>query len=391
MTETVLALNCGSSSVKFGIFDTALRRVLSGDVEGLGAGLVPRMRIDGKEAALPHGCRDHRGAIAALLELVGDRFGGLAAVGHRIVHGGTRFTEPVAIDAETRAEIAALAPFAPAHQPHNLAGIDAVERLDPALPQVAVFDTAFHRTIPLHRQRMALPARFAAEGLLRFGFHGISYQSLADRLPALLGDRAGRRVILCHLGNGCSLAGLVEGHSVYTTMGFTPLDGLMMGRRPGRLDPGAVLWLVERHGGDWREVGRILNQEAGLLGVSGITSDMRDLLSDGSETAGLAVAMFVDRLAQEVGGCAAALGGIDALVFTGGIGENASPIRAQLVEQLGWLGLGLDAASNSRHAPTISSDGSSVSVHVLPTEEERVIAQAAILLRSGGKAPPPRV
>ena len=294
-----------------------------------------------------------------------------------MVHGGTRFAGPVRIDPGIRDEIAALAPLAPSHQPHNLAGIDAVARIWPQTPQVAVFDTAFHRTIPEHRQLMPLPRRFAEEGLRRFGFHGISYQSIVCRLPEFIGERASGRIVICHLGNGCSLAGIVDGRCQYTSMGFTPLDGLMMGRRAGRLDPGAVLWLVERYDGDLEAVRRVLNQEAGLIGVSGISSDMRALLVDGSDSAELAISMFVDRIVQEIGTAVAVTGGVDAIVFTGGIGENAAPIRARVLQALGWLGFKLDEGANRSGAVHITVNDICPSAHVIPSYEERVLCEAA--------------
>ncbi|MBT5432260.1 MAG: acetate/propionate family kinase [Rhodospirillaceae bacterium] len=380
MADILLALNCGSSSVKFAAFDDDLAALFRGQVENIGEGLSPRLIVGGEPpGVLPAGLANHADIIAHVLEaVIVPRAGGVAAVGHRVVHGGTGFGEPVLIDPAIRAEIEALAPLAPSHQPHNLAGIDAIGRALPGVPQVACFDTAFHRTIPEHRQVMPLPQRFADEGLRRFGFHGLSYQRIVASLPAVVGERATGRTVVCHLGNGCSLTGVVGGKSVYTSMGFTPLDGLMMGTRPGRLDPGAVLWLVERHGGDLAAVDRLLNRESGLLGVSGLSSDMRSLLGDDSDGARRAVTMFVDRLVQEVGSAAAAMGGLDLLVFTGGIGEHAVSIRALTVSALRWLGFQLDEAANARHATTITKAGMVPSAHVIATDEEAVIATAML-------------
>lgn len=380
MDGIILALNCGSSSVKVAAFDAALRALYRGQVENIGPGMTPRLTGEGAAETLPETCCDHAGIIAHLLHaVIMPRWGEVAGVGHRVVHGGMRFSEPTVIDRETRAAIAALSPLAPSHQPHNLAGIDAVASALPGAIQVACFDTAFHRTIPEHRQLMALPARYAQAGLRRFGFHGLSYQSLVARLPEVT---AGRRVVFCHLGNGCSVTGVVDGRSAWTSMGFTPLDGLMMGRRPGRLDPGAVLWLVDHHDGDTGTVARMLNAESGLLGVSGISSDMRVLLEDGSEAAALAVTMFVDRLVQEIGTAMAAIGGMDAIVFAGGIGENAWTIRARTLEALSWTGLELDVAANREHAPTISRTATGPSAHVMASDEESVLA-AAVLAAQG--------
>ncbi len=365
----VLALNCGSSSIRFGLFGPDGVAMSRGMAEGIGAGPV-RLTVDGQPLATDGD--SHATILPALIGRLAGR-AHISAVGHRVVHGGTGFEGPALVTPQARAAIAALAPLAPSHQPHNLAGMDAVATALPGVPQVASFDTAFHRTIPEMRQRMPLPAHIVAGGLRRFGFHGLSCQWLAARL-AEQAPAAGR-AILCHLGNGCSLTGLVDGRSVWTTMGFTPLDGLVMGRRPGRLDPGAVLWLVE-HLGSAAAVDRLLNREAGLAGVSGLSPDMRVLLASDSEDARLAVAMFVDRLVSEIGAAAAAIGGLDALVFSGGIGENAAPIRAMVLERLGWLGFALDENANAGHGPRVSTAGSRPAL-VIPTDEEAVIAAEA--------------
>lgn len=374
----ILALNCGSSSVKFALFDASLQARFRGYVERLGTGLTPRMVVDGTERDLNRGFATHAQVIPHIIaEMVALRAGLIGAVGHRVVHGGTVFGAPVLIDADVRAQIASLAPLAPAHQLHNLAGIDAVTAALPGVPQVACFDTAFHRTIPEHRQLLPVPQRFADAGLRRFGFHGLSYEYVLARLRELAGVQAQGRVVICHLGNGCSLAGLVEGRSQYTSMGFTPLDGLIMGRRPGRLDPGAVLWLVEQHDGDWRAVARLLNEQSGLLGVSGMSPDMRTLLGSDEPRAKLAVDMFVDRLAQEIAAACAAIGGVDHLVFTGGIGEHAPAIRARTLAALGWLGFELDANRNDRDDQLITREQSVPMAHVIATDEEFVLARAA--------------
>ena len=384
MTDSVLALNCGSSSIRFALFDAALAPLLRGRAENVGGGLTPRLTVAGEPAILPEGLADHDAIVPHLVaHAIAERDGDIVAVGHRVVHGGTRFDEPVLLDDAARADIAALSHLAPSHQPHNLAGIDAVSRILPGVPQVACFDTAFHRTMAQKRQLMALPRRYADEGLRRFGFHGLSYEWIVSRLPALCGGRMPERAVICHLGNGCSLAGTLAGRCVWTSMGFTPLDGLIMGRRPGRLDPGAVLWLVERHGGDTAAVDRLLNRESGLLGISGTSPDMRSLLADDSDGARLAVDMFVDRLVQEIGAAAAAIGGLDALVFTGGIGENAPAVREAAIGALAWLGFRLDRDANSRHAATLTTRGGAPSAHVAATDEEAVIAGAAVRLAAG--------
>ncbi len=373
-----LALNCGSSSVRFCVFQDDLTPLFRGQVENIAEGLEPRLLLDGRTGALlPAGLAGHGPVINFLLDsVILPECGDVGVAGHRVVHGGTRFAGPVLIDAGVTAEIEALSVLAPSHQPHNLAGIRALAKSLPRVPQVASFDTAFHRTIPEVRQLMALPRRFADEGLRRFGFHGLSYQSVVARFADITGSALPRRTVICHLGNGCSIAGLVDGVSVFTSMGFTPLDGLVMGRRPGRLDPGAVLWLIDRHDGDAGAVDRLLNRDSGLFGVSGLSPDMRTLLASSEEGAILAVAMFIDRLVLEIGSAIMATRGLDALVFTGGIGENAAPVRAAVVEALAWLSLQLDEDANVRHAPTITN--SQPAAHVVATDEERMIAEDAL-------------
>ena len=360
----VLALNCGSSSVRFCVFTDDLIPLLRGQVENIAEGLEPRLLLEGRtDTRLLAGLAGHGAVIAFLLDsVILPTCADIAVAGHRVVHGGTRFAGPALIDAEVRAGIEVLSPLAPSHQPHNLAGISAIAEALPGMTQVASFDTAFHRTIPEVRQLMALPREFADAGLLRFGFHGLSYQSVVARFACTTGMTMPRRMVICHLGNGCSIAGLVDGASVFTSMGFTPLDGLVMGRRPGRLDPGAV--------------DRLLNRDSGLLGISGISSDMRTLLACHDERAALAVAVFVDRLVLEIGSAITATGGLDALVFTGGIGENAAPVRAAVVGALGWLSLELDEGANLRHASTITTG--TPSAHVIATDEERMIAENAL-------------
>lgn len=371
------------------MFNASLDRTYFGQADGIGTGAgtgdAPMLRVLGHAATkLPEKLRTHREIVPHLIEkVILPKSGTPRGVGHRVVHGGRDFSAPVRVGADVKARIGALASLAPAHQPHNLAGIEAAEAALPGAIQVACFDTAFHRTIPSHRQEMPLPRRYAEEGLIRYGFHGLSYEHIFSRLPDVLGARAKGRVVICHLGNGCSIAGLVDGTCQYTSMGFTPLDGLMMGQRPGRLDPGAVLWLVEREGGDTNKVRMLLNKESGLAGVSGISADMRALLSDKSERAAFAVRMFCDRLAQEIGATAAAIGGLDALVFTGGIGENAAPVRAAVLDALSWLGFVVDAEANQSSRETITTKTSQRSGHVIATNEELVIARAVVSVCSG--------
>ena len=382
MPEAVLALNCGSSSVKFAAFSKGLAPVFRGQAERIGSGLIPRLQIYGSAGSdLPASLDTHTSIISHLIEtIIAPRAGDIMAVGHRMVHGGTRFYTPTRIDEEILGELQALCSLAPLHQPHNISGILAVSDTLPSVPQIACFDTAFHRTLPEHRKLLPLPRRFAEQGLRRFGFHGLSYEWIAARMPDVLGEVADGRVIVCHLGNGCSLTGMIRRRSVYTTMGFTPLDGLMMGCRPGRLDPGAVLWLINHCNGDSAKVDWILNHESGLLGVSNLTSDMHALLADDRSTARQAVEMFVDRLAQEIGAAAAAIGGIDAVVFTGGIGENAVVIRSRVLAKLSWFGFATDVAGNTANATRITTAQSHCPAYVIPTDEEAIIAQAAVRL-----------
>lgn len=380
MTETshpsLLALNCGSSSIKFALFTPDFDRSFSGLVEAIGHGQTPRLKTSTGEA-MEFGWSDH-GHADVLPRLISDiilpRAGAITGVGHRIVHGGERFNAPVRIDPDIRAGIAELTPLAPGHQPHNLAGIDAATQALPGVPQIACFDTAFHAGLPAVRREMALPRRYAKGGLLRYGFHGLSYEHVAASLPAL--ELSGKRVIACHLGNGCSICGMLDGTSLWTSMGFTPLDGLMMGQRPGRLDPGAVLWLIEQHGGDIAAVSKLFYHQSGLSGVSGLSGDMRTLLASNQPDATFAVEMFVDRLVQEIGAAAAGLGGVDAIVFSGGIGENAAPVRAMTLQRLQWLGFNLDSAANTAGEKRLTTSDSPRQAFVVEADEERIIAQA---------------
>ena len=292
-----------------------------------------------------------------------------------MVHGGARFSEPVIVDAAVMAEIERLIPLARSHNPHNLAGIRAVAAACPGLLQITCFDTAFHRTIPWVGRAFALPKPVTDRGLQRYGFHGLSYQSIADRLPGVIGDLASGRFVVAHLGNGASLCALRDLKSVATTMGLTPLDGLVMGNRPGQLDPGAVLFLFEEMGMSAFDVRRMLFAESGLLGVSGISNDMRTLLDHVDPRAKRAVDLFVYRAVREIGAMAAVLGGLDGIVFTGGIGEHAAPVRAAICAGCAWLGAELDADANRDHATRISAAESKIDLFILPADEEGVIAR----------------
>ncbi len=372
--DAIVALNAGSSSVKFACFGADdLAPVLRGEVDGIGS--RTRLKVDGAAGDLDPDA-NHETAIRHILEtVVGPRVDRCLAVGHRIVHGGTRFTRPEIVDDAVLEEIEALSPLARSHQPHNAAGVRAAMTSWPDTPQVACFDTAFHATLPAERQVFAIPYSLADEGVRRYGFHGLSYEGVARALPDLIGAAAQGRVVVAHLGNGASLCGLVAGQSRWTSMGFTPLDGLVMGRRPGRLDPGVLVWLMREKGVDADALDALLNAQSGLLGLSGFSQDMRVLLESDDQRARFAVDVFVDRLVTEIGASAAAIGGCDALVFTGGIGENAAPIRERAVDLLSWLGFTMDSDANQQGAGIISAP-SSKPIAIVRADEEATIAVA---------------
>lgn len=396
----LLVLNAGSSSLKFAVFlpEDPPRLLLRGAFEELSTHPRFAARADGavisKKEWAPGTKLGYDGAIAHLFDwgregVLGGRR--ITAVGHRVVHGGMRFSGPALIDEESLAAIEALVPLAPLHQPHSLEAIKAAWQAAPWVAQVACFDTAFHRTQPPVAQAFALPRRHAEEGIRRYGFHGLSYEYIASILPGTDPKAAGGRTVVAHLGNGASMCALLGGRSVATTMSFTPLDGLVMGTRCGALDPGVLLYLMDRHGMDARALERLLYQQSGLLGVSGESSDMRELLSSSSAAAAEALDLFVYRISREFGSLAAALQGLDAVVFTGGIGEHAAPIRERVCREASWLGLELDAEANARGGPRISKPGSRVSAWVIPTNEEAMIAlHAQRVLSSQRQVPGPR-
>jgi acetate kinase len=384
MSDTILVLNAGSSSLKFAVFlaEAPAQALLAGQLEGLFTEPHFVARAAGKvigEKKWPAGTRlGHEGAIEHLFtwgreEALGEHR--IVAAGHRVVHGGSQFTQPVRLDAGVLAALEALVPLAPLHQPHNLAAIRAITARAPALPQVACFDTSFHRTQPALAQAFALPRKYAEEGILRYGFHGLSYDYIAAALPDIDARAAAGRTVVAHLGNGASMCGMKGGRSIATTMGFTAVDGLAMGTRCGSLDPGVMLYLMDRHGMDARALEKLLYQQSGLLGVSGISSDMRTLLASSDAHAAEAIDLFVYRIGRELGSLSAALGGLDALVFTGGIGEHATLIRARVCRDAAWLGLELDEAANNKAGPRISQPQSRVTAWVIPTNEELMIAR----------------
>ncbi len=393
MADALLILNAGSSSLKFSVFAASghPELVLRGQLEALGTS--PRFRaLDaggrpvGERAWEPGRPLGHAGAIEFLLSwgrAEGLRGHTVVAAGHRVVHGGSEFARPERIDGAVLARLEALVPLAPLHQPHSVAAIRAVAGLAPDLPQVACFDTAFHRTQPAIAQMFAIPRAYTEAGVRRYGFHGLSYEHIASALPAFDARAAAGRTIVAHLGNGASLCALHAGRSVATTMGLSALDGLVMGTRCGAIDPGVLIYLARREGLSMDEIQRVLHEQSGLLGVSGISGDMRTLLASDAPSAREAVDLFVYRAAREIGSMAAALGGLDAIVFTGGIGENAPPIRAAIGRASAWLGVELDEAANARAGPRISRENARVSAWVIPTNEELTIARHTMRVLSG--------
>ena len=395
MDEFALVLNSGSSSLKFALF-RALERgdwplAARGNIEGIGTSPTMSAR-DGSGSTLPTPnlsgeVRDAHSALEHVFAWLRTSFGGgrIVGVGHRVVHGGPRYAAPVIVTPEVLAELRQLVPYAPLHQPYNLAGIEAVAQRRPDVPQVACFDTGFHRSLPPVAKLVPLTADVRRGGVERYGFHGLSYEYIASVLPQVAPEIANGRVIVAHLGNGASLCALRAGKSVETTMGFTALDGLCMGTRPGAVDPGVILYLFQGLHLSVKEVESILYKKSGLLGISGVSNDMRDLLESHDPPARLAVEYFLYRVAKEIGALAAVLGGLDALVFTAGIGENSTVIRRRICEAGAWLGIELDEAANNAKATRISRTTSKVSVWMVPTNEELMIARhTGRLLASGG-------
>jgi len=368
--SAILTLNAGSSSVKFALYEGAERR-LRGQVDRLGP--EARLRMEGTDRAI--GAADHAGALAAILDALAPHLDGPpAGVGHRVVHGGTEFDAPAVLDARVLARLDALTPLAPLHQPHNLAAIRAALDAFPEALQVACFDTAFHRGHPWVNDTFALPRHLYDEGIRRYGFHGLSYDYITAHLAETEPELRKARVVICHLGNGASMCATRAGRSVGSTMGFSALDGLAMGTRCGQLDPGVVLHLIGERGMSVEAVSDMLYRESGLKGLSGLSHDMRVLEQAGTEEAEQAIAYFCFRIRRELGAMAAVLGGLDAVVFCGGIGENSAPVRARVAEGMDFLGIAVDPAANAANARDIGSGP--VRVMVIPTDEEAVIARA---------------
>ena len=398
--NVIVTLNAGSSSLRCAVFDRgngppAARLRLS--LRGLPDAMIWE-RIDARTAETQEACLDppdtaDKAQQTALTEMK-DRLlaeidpARIAAFSHRVVHGGMDYTAPVKVDAKVLDRLDALSPMVPSHQPHNLAAIRDLTEQFPDIPQIACFDTAFHKTMPHNDRVFALPKTMADEGVQRYGFHGLSYDHVATALGEIAPDVANGRVVVAHLGHGASMCALREGKSVATTMGMTALDGLPMGRRCGVLDPGVVLHLIEERGMAPAEVREMLYERSGLMGLSGVSSEMVELLDSDAPDAEAAVAFFVYRCQREIGSLSAALGGLDALVFTGGVGENAPVIRDMICADLGWLGVRVDPQANVAAARRISPKGETVCVLVVPTDEEQVLARGAaqVLRGSGGNS-----
>ena len=384
MSDTILVVNAGSSSIKFQLFSLDARdklgRLLKGQIEGIG--VHPRLTAKGgnglaiEEAWPAQEVASVPQALDKLVAFLRARLGKLpTAIGHRVVHGGPDYSEPVVIDDAVLERLEALSPLAPLHQPNNLAPIRAVRARQPELLQVACFDTAFHRGHPEVADRYALPESFYAEGVRRYGFHGLSYEYIASRLPEIAPNIARGRVVVAHLGSGASMCAISAGKSMESTLGFTALDGLPMGTRPGQLDPGIVIYLMEEKRMSAKEIERFLYNECGLKGLSGISNDVRDLLASKDLRAKLALDHFVYRISLYAGMLASAMGGIDGFVFTAGIGENAPAIREAVAERLAWLGLDFDPQANAGGKSLISRAGSRLACYVIPTDEELMIAR----------------
>jgi acetate kinase len=385
MTETILVLNAGSSSMKFQLFAIAtgdrLERLLKGQVEGIGT--RPRLQVNkgngghvAEETWLPAEVKDVPAALDKVIAFLRAQIGGQlpVAIGHRVVHGGPDYSAPTVVSEAVLARLERYVPLAPLHQPNNLRPIRAILERQPNLLQVACFDTAFHRGHPDVADCFAIPGQLYAEGVRRYGFHGLSYEYIAGRLGEVAPDIAGGRLVVAHLGSGASMCAISAGRSLDSTMGFTALDGLPMGTRPGQLDAGVVLYLMTAKGMSAKEIERFLYNECGLKGMSGISNDVRELLASSQPSAKLALGYFVYRISLFAGMLAAAMRGIDGFVFTAGIGENAPAIRDAVMRRLAWLGLEPDAAANARGGPLISRRGSRVVCYVVPTDEELMIA-----------------
>jgi acetate kinase len=388
--DTILVTNAGSSSVKFQVFgieaNGALKRQIKGQMDGVGS--RPRLRVTSADGAVLVDRTYEKKAVPDVAAALATAGAWLreelkidpVAIGHRVVHGGPDYDKPVRVDQNVLARLERYVSLAPLHQPYNLAPMRSILARYPNLPQVACFDTAFHRGHGELADRYAVPEPLYAEGVRRYGFHGLSYEYIASILPDVAPDIATRRVIVAHLGSGASMCALDNGRSVESSMGFTALDGLPMGTRPGQIDPGVVLYLISEKGMAPADVQNFLYRECGLKGLSGISNDMRELQVSDDPRAARAIDYFVYRASLFAGALAAALQGVDALVFTAGVGENSAPVRAAITEKLAWLGVSIDPDANAKHARLISRPESRVAVYVLPTDEELMIARHTLLL-----------
>jgi acetate kinase len=401
MNNVILAVNSGSSSLKFALF-TAERQLgefsneplVSGKISGIGHKPLLSEKVNGKPVEISGLLKNilmeagHGSLISLLLARLSSHYSkfNLVAAGHRMVHGGSEFASPVQVDEEVRKKLENLIPLAPLHQPHNLAAIDAIAASMPDLPQIACFDTGFHHDMPRLAQLFALPRKLSDDGVIRYGFHGLSYEYIASVMGDTLGAVADGKVIVAHLGNGASMCAMQNRRCLSTSMGFTALDGLMMGRRSGSLDAGVVLHLIQQKGLTPDEVWHMLYRESGLLGVSGISNNMKILEESTDPNAREAIDLFCYRAMREIGAMTAVLGGLDALVFTAGIGQNSARIRQQICCQLGWLGLQVDDDANDRNLSVINAAASKVKICVIPTNEEAMIAAATCDLIAGQKS-----
>ncbi len=382
MADAILTINAGSSSIKFAVFElkNGLTRTATGLAENIGA--APHLLIKtGTATALEkhwpdHAPLNHEALLSEVLNWVETHLGDdqLIAAGHRIVHGGRTFTQPLLLDPSHLAEIARLNQLAPLHEPHNCAAVQALFNLRPRLRQVGCFDTSFHHTIPEIATRFAIPRKFHEEGVRRYGFHGLSYEYIASRLPGAAPHLAKGRVIVAHLGNGASMCAMKDGKSIDSTMGFTALDGLVMGTRSGAIDPGVLIYFMQSHGMNAEDIAALLYKQSGLLGVSGISYDVRTLLESSAPEATEALDLFTYQAARQAGSLIASLGGLDGLIFTAGIGEHAPSIRAAICNRLAWMGIKLCPEANAANEAGISEPDSAVEVRVIPTNEELMIA-----------------
>jgi acetate kinase len=391
--DAIAVVNAGSSSIKFSLY-TGNGKDLTLIARGQAEGLFTAPKFVAKDAqgqvlaekTWGEGVRlGHEGALEHLVSFLRSHFSEhrLVAVGHRVVHGGLEYSKPVRVDARVVAALEKFVPLAPLHQPHNLAPIRALLARAPELPQIACFDTAFHRGQPAVAQAFALPKSITERGVRRYGFHGLSYEYIAQALPEYDARASAGRTVVLHLGNGASMCAIAAGRSVASTMGFTAVDGLPMGTRCGNLDPGVMLYLIDEMKMDARAIEKLIYQQSGLLGVSGVSSDMRTLETSSDPAAKAAIDLFVYRIGRELGSLAAALGGLDAIVFTAGIGENSRSLRERVCSDAAWLGVELDRAANRANGPRISTPKSAVSAWVVPTNEELMIARHTARVLSG--------